>query len=45
MYLVGKLGNIFTIQSVLMLLVCIPVISLIPIYFLPEVGNYTDEQS
>ena len=37
--IVGKLGDIFTIQSVLMILVCIPVLSLIPIYFIPEVGN------
>ena len=37
--IVGKLGDIFTIQSVLMLLVCIPVFSLIPIYFIPEVGE------
>ena len=37
--IVGKLGDIFTIQSVLMLLVCIPMLSLIPIYFIPEVGN------
>jgi len=43
--IVGKLGDIFTIQSVLMLVVCIPVLSLIPIYFIPEVGNHTDEQS
>jgi len=43
--IVGKLGDIFTIQSVLMVLVCIPVLSLIPIYFVPEVGNRTDEQS
>jgi FSR family fosmidomycin resistance protein-like MFS transporter len=43
--IVGKLGDIFTIQSVLMILVCIPVLSLIPIYFIPEVGNHTDEQS
>ncbi len=43
--LVGKLGDIFTIQSVLMLVVCIPVFSLIPIYFIPEVGNHTDDQS
>ncbi len=43
--IVGKLGDIFTIQSVLMILVCIPVLSLIPIYFLPEVGPHTDEQS
>ncbi|GAJ23213.1 unnamed protein product, partial [marine sediment metagenome] len=43
--IVGKLGDIFTIQSVLMILVCIPVLSLIPIYFIPEVGNYTDERS
>ncbi len=43
--IVGKLGDIFTIQSVLMILVCIPVLSLIPIYLIPEVGNHTDEQS
>ena len=43
--IVGKLGDIYTIQSVLMLLVCIPVISLIPIYFIPEVGNHTNEKS
>jgi FSR family fosmidomycin resistance protein-like MFS transporter len=43
--IVGKLGDIFTIQSVLTVLVCIPVFSLIPIYFIPEVGNFTDEQS
>ncbi len=43
--IVGKLGDIFTIQSVLMLLVCIPVLSLIPIYFIPEVGRHTDSQS
>jgi len=43
--IVGKLGDIFSIQSVLMVLVCFPVLSLIPIYFIPEVGNHTDEQS
>jgi hypothetical protein len=43
--MVGKLGDIFTIQSVLMVLVCIPVISLIPIYLIPEIDKYTDEQS
>ena len=43
--IVGKLGDIFTLQSVLMLIVCIPVLSLIPIYFIPEVGNHIDEQS
>jgi len=37
---VGKLGDIFTIQSVLMILVCIPLLSLIPIYFIPEVGDH-----
>lgn len=37
--IVGKLGDLFTIQSVLMILVCIPVLSLIPLYFIPEVGN------
>ena len=41
---VGKLGDIFNIESVLMALACIPVLSLIPIYFIPEVGNYPDEQ-
>jgi len=40
--IVGKLGDIFTIQSVLMALVCIPVLSLIPIRFIPEVGTQTD---
>jgi len=43
--IVGKLGDIFSIQSVLMILVCIPVLSLIPIYFIPEVGNHTGAQS
>ncbi len=43
--IVGKLGDIFSIQSVLMVLVCIPVFSLIPIYFIQEVGNHTDEPS
>jgi FSR family fosmidomycin resistance protein-like MFS transporter len=43
--IVGKLGDIYTIQSVLMLLVCVPVISLIPIYFIPELGNRTNEKS
>ena len=43
--IIGKLGDIFTIQSVLMILVCIPVLSLIPIYFIPEVGSHTDMQS
>jgi FSR family fosmidomycin resistance protein-like MFS transporter len=43
--IVGKLADIFTIQSVLMVLVCIPVLSLIPIYLMPEVGNHTDKQS
>ena len=43
--IVGKLGDIFTLQSVLMLIVCIPVLSLIPIYFIPELGNHIDEQS
>jgi FSR family fosmidomycin resistance protein-like MFS transporter len=42
--IVGKLGDIYTIQSVLMVLVCIPVLSLIPIYFIPEVGNHTNER-
>ena len=43
--IVGKLGDIYTIQSVLMVLVCIPVLSLIPLYFIPEIGNHTNEQS
>lgn len=43
--IVGKLGDIFTIQSVLVLLVCIPVVSLIPIYFIPEVGHDAYEPS
>jgi len=38
--IVGKLGDIFTIQSVLLILVCIPLLSLIPIYFIPEVGDH-----
>jgi FSR family fosmidomycin resistance protein-like MFS transporter len=42
---VGKLGDIFTIQSVLMILVCIPLFSLIPIYFIPEVVNRSGEHS
>jgi FSR family fosmidomycin resistance protein-like MFS transporter len=37
--IVGKLGDIFNIQSVLVWLVCIPLISLIPIYFIPEVDD------
>jgi len=41
--IVGKLGDIFSIQSVLMVLVCIPVFSLIPIYFIQEVGKHTNE--
>lgn len=43
--IVGKLGDIFSIQSVLMILVCIPLISLIPIYFIPEVGHYNVKHS
>ena len=43
--IVGKLGDIFSIQSVLLFLVCVPVLSLIPIYFIPEVRSITDEQS
>ena len=41
--IVGKLGDIFTIQSVLLVMVCVPALSLIPIYFIPEVGHQTDE--
>jgi len=40
--IVGKLGDIFAIQSVLVVLVCIPLLSLIPICFIPEVGTQTD---
>jgi FSR family fosmidomycin resistance protein-like MFS transporter len=40
--IVGKLGDIFNIQSVLMVLVCIPVLSLIPLCYIPEVGTQTD---
>ncbi|MGD2100055.1 MAG: MFS transporter [Desulfobacterales bacterium] len=40
--IVGKLADIFTIQSVLIILVCLPVLSLIPIYFIPEVSNPDD---
>jgi FSR family fosmidomycin resistance protein-like MFS transporter len=36
---VGKLGDLFTIQGVLMILVCIPMLSLVPLYFIPEVGH------
>jgi FSR family fosmidomycin resistance protein-like MFS transporter len=43
--IIGKLGDTFTIQSVLMILVCIPLFSLIPIYFIPEVGNHNGEHS
>jgi FSR family fosmidomycin resistance protein-like MFS transporter len=43
--IVDKLGDIFTIQSVLMILVYIPALSLIPIYFIPEVGNQTNERT
>ena len=43
--IVGKLGDILTIDSVLMFLVCVPVLSLIPIYFIPEVSSLTDEHS
>ena len=37
--IVGKLGDIFTIHSVLIWLVCVPLISLIPICFIPEVND------
>jgi FSR family fosmidomycin resistance protein-like MFS transporter len=39
--IVGKLGDIVTIQSVLLILVCIPFFSLIPIYFISEISNQT----
>jgi FSR family fosmidomycin resistance protein-like MFS transporter len=42
---VGKLSDIFTIQSVLLILVCIPLLTLVPIYFIPEVGPRADEQT
>ena len=42
--IVGKLGDIFSIQSVLLIIVCIPFLSLIPIYFIPEVKTFIDEQ-
>jgi FSR family fosmidomycin resistance protein-like MFS transporter len=38
--IVGKLGDIFDIQSALLTLVCIPLVSLIPIYYLPEVRDH-----
>ena len=41
--IVGKLGDIFSIENVLLVLVCIPVLSLIPIYFIPEVGHGNDQ--
>jgi len=41
--IVGKLGDIFTIQSVLLILTCFPMLSLIPIYLIPEVGKHTDQ--
>ena len=43
--IIGKLGDIFTIQSVLMILVCIPLFSLIPLYFIPEVGDHDEDYS
>jgi len=43
--IVGKLGDIFSIHSVLLIIVCIPFFSLIPIYFIPEVGDDTDQES
>ena len=41
--IVGKLGDIYTIENVLLVLVCIPLLSLIPIYFIPEVHLHRDE--
>jgi len=35
--IVGKLGDIYDIHTVLLVLACIPLLSLIPIYFIPEV--------
>jgi FSR family fosmidomycin resistance protein-like MFS transporter len=43
--IVGKLGDIYTIRSVLTVVVCIPLFSLIPLYFIPEVGNHDEEYS
>jgi FSR family fosmidomycin resistance protein-like MFS transporter len=43
--IIGKLGDIFTIESTLMVLVCVPLLALIPIYFIPEVGNRPEEQA
>lgn len=40
--LVGKLGDIFDIHTVLLVLVCTPVLSLIPLYFIPEVTRSRD---
>ena len=42
--IVGKLGDIYSIQNVLTILVCIPVFSLISIYLIPEVGNHINER-
>ncbi len=42
--LVGKLGDMFGIQSVLMALACSALLSLIPIHMLPEVGNLNGSQ-
>ncbi len=39
--IVGMLGDIYSIQSVLLILVCIPIFSLIPIYFIQEIGNHS----
>ena len=42
--IVGKLGDIFSIQSVLVVLALIPLFSLIPIYFIPELGTLAKKQ-
>jgi MFS transporter, FSR family, fosmidomycin resistance protein len=43
--IVGKLGDVYSIQSVLVILVLIPLFSLIPIYFIPELGTFTKKQA
>jgi len=42
--IVGRLGDVFSIQSVLLILVCVPLLSLIPIFFIPEVRD-NDQRS
>jgi FSR family fosmidomycin resistance protein-like MFS transporter len=40
--IVGKLGDMFSIEGVLMVLAFIPLLSLVPVYFVPEVGRQSD---